>query len=42
MAYSAGAYIGTPALPGNPTYLFGNIGTQNDKAMTRWMSSWDW
>lgn len=32
MAYSAGAYIGTPALPGNPTYLFGNIGTQNDKA----------
>ena len=32
MAYSAGAYIGTPSLPGNPTYLFGNIGTQNDKA----------
>ena len=32
MAYPAGAYIGTPALPGNPTYLFGNIGTQNDKA----------
>lgn len=32
MAYSAGAYISTPTLPGGQTFLFGNIGTQNDKA----------
>ena len=32
MAYSAGAYISVPKLPGSQTYLFGNIGTQNDKA----------
>lgn len=32
MAYSAGAYIDTPILPGGQTFLFGNIGTQNDKA----------
>lgn len=32
MAYSAGAYISTPSLPGNPTYMIGSIGTQNDKA----------
>ena len=32
MAYTAGAYVSTPSLPGNPTYLIGRIGTQNDKA----------
>lgn len=32
MAYSAGAYVMTPSLPGNQTYLMGRIGTQNDKA----------
>ena len=31
MAYYAGAYVMTPAVPGNPTYLYGHIGTQNDK-----------
>lgn len=31
MAYSAGAYIVTPALPGSPTFLLGNLSTQNDK-----------
>ncbi len=32
MAYTAGAYIQTPSNLGNPTFLFGSIGTQNDKA----------
>ncbi|MDR0989728.1 MAG: insulinase family protein [Prevotellaceae bacterium] len=32
MAYTAGAYITEPNKPGNPTYLMGSIGTQNDKA----------
>ena len=31
MAYYAGANVITPALPGNPTYMYGHIGTQNDK-----------
>ena len=31
MAYYAGANVVTPALPGNPTYMYGHIGTQNDK-----------
>ena len=31
MAYYAGAYVMTPALPGNPTYMYGHLGTQNDK-----------
>lgn len=31
MAYYAGAYIMTPSLPGNQTYLYGHLGTQNDK-----------
>ena len=31
MAYYAGAQVVTPALPGNPTYMYGHIGTQNDK-----------
>ena len=31
MAYYAGAEIQTPTVPGNPTYLYGHIGTQNDK-----------
>lgn len=31
MAYYAYALITTPALPGNPTYLQGHMGTQNDK-----------
>ena len=31
MAYYAGAQVATPALPGNPTYMYGHIGTQNDK-----------
>lgn len=31
MAYYAYALITTPALPGNPTYLQGHLGTQNDK-----------
>lgn len=32
MAYSAGAAIKTPEVTGNPTYMIGSIGTQNDKA----------
>ena len=32
MAYTAGAYVVTPQVKGNPTYLSGSIGTQNDKA----------
>ena len=32
MAYTAGAYIATPEVLGNQTYMIGNIGTQNDKA----------
>lgn len=32
MAYTAGAYIATPKILGNQTYMTGNIGTQNDKA----------
>ena len=32
MAYYAGAQVITPSLPGNPTYMYGHIGTQNDKA----------
>ena len=31
MAYYAGTYIMTPSLPGNQTYMYGHIGTQNDK-----------
>ena len=31
MAYYAGAYIMTPSLPGNQTYLYGHLCTQNDK-----------
>ena len=31
MAYYAGANVLTPALPGNPTYMYGHLGTQNDK-----------
>ncbi len=31
MAYYASAYVLTPAVPGNPTYLYGHLGTQNDK-----------
>lgn len=31
MAYYAGAQIVTPSLPDNQTYLFGHLGTQNDK-----------
>ena len=40
MAYSAGAYIGTPALPGNPCLV--TSVRRTTKPMTRWMSSWDW
>lgn len=32
MAYTAGAYIATPTVLGNQTYMSGSIGTQNDKA----------
>lgn len=32
MAYTAGAYIVTPEVIGNQTYMIGSIGTQNDKA----------
>lgn len=32
MAYSANAYVATPQILGNQTYMVGNIGTQNDKA----------
>lgn len=32
MAYTAGAYIATPEIAGNQTYMIGSIGTQNDKA----------
>lgn len=32
MAYTAMAYIATPEILGNQTYMVGNIGTQNDKA----------
>lgn len=32
MAYTAGAYIVTPEVLGNRTYMVGGIGTQNDKA----------
>lgn len=32
MAYTAFAYIATPTVLGNQTYLSGSIGTQNDKA----------
>lgn len=31
MAYYADAYVMTPALTGNPTFLYGHLGTQNDK-----------
>ena len=31
MAYYAGANVLTPAVPGNPTYMYGHLGTQNDK-----------
>ncbi len=31
MAYYASAMVATPAMPGNPTYLYGHLGTQNDK-----------
>ena len=31
MAYYAGANVVTPAVPGNPTCLYGHLGTQNDK-----------
>lgn len=32
MAYTAHAFVSTPTLLGNPTYMQGYIGTQNDKA----------
>lgn len=32
MAYQAGAYLVPPINIGNPTYLYGFVGTQNDKA----------
>lgn len=31
MAYYANAQVITPAIPGNPSYLYGHLGTQNDK-----------
>jgi len=33
MAYTAGAYIDNTGIKDKPTYFFGNIGTQNDKAI---------
>lgn len=32
MAYTAYAVAAKPTVPGNPTFLYGSIGTQNDKA----------
>lgn len=31
MAYYANAQVIAPAIPGNPSYLYGHLGTQNDK-----------